>query len=273
MSFDHLIVTEGEFNSLQLQSLTRRYGGATEQELRYVYCVSVGGVNNADYITIQRLSNDPLFWCDNDENGQGEYLFKNAQALMSSDVLITPDCSDADEFIQQFDNPVTAWTKVRQLIVERKKYYRNYEGAYSQVFGVRAGKGKEFQKTHEVAQIIRDDLQDRGAFFNDGILPYVFLKDERKLIEIQPDPNLKILLSRYGINASESLFRYVFEHMVVEALEKGTRTQIHRLAYFDGDSFTLYLNNFNNRHSDWFDRSIDWLGLANDGRRVSLRSR
>ena len=57
---DFLIVTEGEFNALQLQSLTLRYEEATGQPQGYLNACAVGGVLVADTSTIQRVSQHPV---------------------------------------------------------------------------------------------------------------------------------------------------------------------------------------------------------------------
>jgi hypothetical protein len=63
----NLIVTEGEFNQLQLQSLCVIYGKMTNQEMGYLFACAVGGVNNVDYETILTIAGIrllcPIFSC------------------------------------------------------------------------------------------------------------------------------------------------------------------------------------------------------------------
>jgi hypothetical protein len=69
----NLIVNEGEFNTLQLQTLCAR-----EQERKglpantgYVFSCAVGGVKNADVKTIQSIAANPIICYDNDASGAG----------------------------------------------------------------------------------------------------------------------------------------------------------------------------------------------------------
>jgi hypothetical protein len=76
---DFLLVVEGEFNVLQLQSLTIRYEEATGQPLGYVYACAIGGVSVADAQTIQRAAKHPIICYDHDASGAGFELVKGLQ--------------------------------------------------------------------------------------------------------------------------------------------------------------------------------------------------
>src|SRR5262249_25044141 len=98
---DFLLVAEGEFNLLQLVSLTLHYEAATRQTLGYVHACAVGGVLGADVQTIQRaVARPPIICYDNDANGAGFELVRRLQHVMPVEACTTPDVdSDLDDYI------------------------------------------------------------------------------------------------------------------------------------------------------------------------------
>lgn len=138
---DYLIVTEGEFNQLQLQSLSVRYGEVTGQHSGYVFASSVGGVNNADYETVRKTSRHPVFCYDNDSHGAGLALVRKAQEKMSVKAFTTPNPdSDLDQFIRSFgDNHKAVWEAVKALVSRRELFPRIYSGTGTEFY-----RGKTF---------------------------------------------------------------------------------------------------------------------------------
>jgi P4 family phage/plasmid primase-like protien len=127
---DFLLVTEGEFNQLQLQSLSLRYGEVTGQDTGYLFACSVGGVNNADYEVIRRTSRRPIFCYDNDSDDAGLTLVNKARETMSVCAFTTPSpASDMDDFIRSFEDDYrVAWEAVKALVAGRKSFPRIYSG-------------------------------------------------------------------------------------------------------------------------------------------------
>jgi hypothetical protein len=68
---ERLIVTEGEFNALQLQSLAVRLGQSHGKPHVYFNACAVGGVLTADIQTIRRVSTKPIVVYDHDEHHAG----------------------------------------------------------------------------------------------------------------------------------------------------------------------------------------------------------
>jgi hypothetical protein len=96
---EHLIVTEGEFNQLQLQSLLVRRADAAKKEPGYVFACAVGGVDNTDWMMIQRLVKHPILMHDHDESG--EDWVEDARQLMSVEATTTPlPANNVDEYIR-----------------------------------------------------------------------------------------------------------------------------------------------------------------------------
>jgi hypothetical protein len=129
----------------------------------------------------------------------------------------------------------------------------SYEDLKSQILNIRRNrnikpKRLQFEISMLVTWIIRQDLKRRGSFYNDTRCAYFFFEDEKQLVEIGPDNNdFMLVLARYGINRAEPLFKYIFEDLCREAFENGEETEIHRLAYYNQETFTVYLFNHNNQ--------------------------
>ncbi len=103
---DLLIVTEGEFNQLQLQSLCARKAekDGSPPERGYVFACAVGGVNNADAKTIRCLTRTPVVCYDNDVSEAGFALVESILEKASVTAFTTPvPDSDLDDFIREFE--------------------------------------------------------------------------------------------------------------------------------------------------------------------------
>ena len=84
-----LLIVEGEFNVLQLQSLTVRYAEAIGQPSDRCYhnACAVGSVTMADVDTIKRLAQHPVIVYDHDTNQAGFELVKSVQKAMAVEAL------------------------------------------------------------------------------------------------------------------------------------------------------------------------------------------
>ncbi len=137
-----------------------------------------------------------------------------------------------------------------------------------QIVSIRRRKGRDekrqqFEIDSDVAAFIRNDLLIRGTFYNDGYTAYFFFREEKRLIEIGRD-NIEfiITLGRYGLNSSEKIYGYVLADLYREAFECGQKTEVHRLAYYNQDTFTVYLFNHENQI---YRISPDSVELADNG--------
>ncbi len=165
---DYLIVTEGEFNQLQLQSLSLRYGEVTGQHTGYVFASSVGGVNNADYETIRESSRHPVFCYDNDSDAAGVALVNKARELMSVNAFTTPSAdSDLDQFICSFgDDYKAAWEAVKTLVGQRNSFPRIYSGTGMEFF-----RGKTF-----IPKRLADSIMEQQHFRHTASVLWAFSK-------------------------------------------------------------------------------------------------
>jgi hypothetical protein len=158
---DLLIVAEGEFNQLQLQSLVARRAEAAGKELGYLFASAVGGVTNADYATIRKIARSPIICYDHDTSGAGFALVEHAQQCMSLTAFTTPKPdTDLDAFIRSFGaDHAAAWEAVKALITARQAYYRGYQGVADEIFATRQKQGwldtrREFEINAQVAAIM-----------------------------------------------------------------------------------------------------------------------
>jgi len=122
----------------------------------------------------------------------------------------------------------------------------NYDDVAKQILGIRQKKPRnDFETNTEVAEVVLNDLQHRGTFYHDGVAAYLFLEEEdKRLVEIDGlNDEYKLVLDSYGINATETIYRFVTEHLRVKALKGGNRTEAHRFCYYRPETFTLYLSN------------------------------
>ena len=251
-----LFVTEGEFNSLQLQSLMVRVAELKESPLDYVFCCSVGGAGCADFECIKAIARQPIFVYDNDAAGLA--MVKRAQDFMNLTAFTVPDSvfddSDLDDFIKRFgDNYLLAFAEIKKLIKARAPFPRTYQSLAIEIYLVRQYHGEGDSRRpheihHQVAEIILKDLLERGTFYHDGQTTYLFFELEKELFALHRDGfECQNLLAKYGLMSSETIYRYIIDFLQAEAFQNGILTEIHRFAYFNKETFTIYLFNHCNQ--------------------------
>jgi hypothetical protein len=269
MPIEKLIVTEGEFNSLQLQSLLVKYGRDIGQEYSYLYAASVGGVNQADYDAIRRVCADPILLYDNDsdKDNAGFTLVSKAQEFMAIEAATTPNgCSDVDEFILQFNTTQEAWTAIQEMLEDREWFYRHFSGLAVEILDQRDVKKKEHRINDRVKRIILEDLLIRGTLYHDEITAYFFKRKEKKLLEVSPhDHEFVLLLAKYGINAAENISRYIIEGLRNAAFHDGPRIEAHKFSHYKPETYTLYVHNHANQMYRLTTEKIDLVDNGTDG--------
>jgi hypothetical protein len=252
----HLIVTEGEFNTLQLQSLVARnheFKGLAPQ-VGYAFSCAVGGVNNADIEAIRRIATNPIICYDNDASGSGFALVEAARQQMNVEAFTTPEVnSDLDSFISAFGNDIeAAYEGAQRLLGGHKPFYRHYSALKTGVDNVRRSEGrgglKPFEVAREAAAIIIADLEQRGKLYHDGHTAYLFLNEDKRLIPIERDEvQLELLLQKYGVAPSDSVARCVLDALRLAALERGKQTEVHPFSYYNRETNVLYLFNLGSK--------------------------
>ena len=74
-----------------------------------------------------------------------------------------------------------------------------------------------------------------------------------------------LIVGKYGINRSEQIFKYIYEELYREAFENGTKTEIHRMAFYDQDRHILYLFNRRNQIYRITTQKVDLVDNGTDG--------
>ena len=262
------IVTEGEFNVLQLQSARLRYQKALGDPPSYLHACAVGSSSSPDFPAIKVISRNPVICYDNDP--AGKKMVENGQQVMNFEALTTPvPDSDLDEFLTSFGKKKhkAAWKAFEELLASRTFHARDFKGVAEDIRNIRRKKGMfAFDKNQAVADAIVNDLQDRGKFYHDDQFAYFFSTGDKALIQIDPEYiHYKLLLRKYGINASEYLYKFITENMLGVGLGQGTRTTCHRFAYFDKRRHILYWFNNDNQIYRITPKSIDPVDNGTDG--------
>lgn len=241
----NLIITEGEFNSLQMQSLMKRVTGY------YINCCSTGGCQGADYETITRVSKKPVFCYDNDPSNAGMKLIESAREYMNFTAFTTPESdSDLDSYIvSSGENHAEALNQIKNLIANRKSYYRSYSGIAETISEIRKSpKMKAFEKSNEISLLILDDTKDRGRFYKDHSNTFYFSDEKKELILVRPDSEDFIhLISKYGMYDSEPIFKYVVSYLDHNTREIAQEAEIHKFAYWDKNKHILYVHQYPNK--------------------------
>ena len=269
-----LIVVEGQFNALQLQSMWLKQKITPSAHLLPV--CAVGGVSGADVETVRRIDSCPFICFDHDASGAGEKLVEAAQEVMCCRVFTTtPMDSDLDSFLCSFrGNSTRAWQSFLDLLENATPRQATFERARQAVHGIRRDLGpdgkplghKTFEINRSVAETVIEDLQQRGQFLNDSFDAYFFNRFDRALLRLDPDDRgLQLLLDQYGLNPCEVTFRYMDEQLRLEAFKNGERTNVHRLSYYDQAKNILYVSNAYNGIYRLTTESIEVVDNGTDG--------
>lgn len=106
---------------------------------------------------------------------------------------------------------------------------------------------KELQpniKKDKIAELVIAELLNVGKIYKADGQYYIFDGNAKRLICISDEPlELRTMFTEWGINASENLYKYVLNELFVYCVKNAQRVEIHRFAYFNPKTFTLYLYN------------------------------
>ncbi len=91
-------------------------------------------------------------------------------------------------------------------------------------------------------RLIHDGLLPHGSFIAAEGRAYYFDQETKLLCDIEAFPMRALLNTRYGVNGTETLYSYMREEMLVEAMERGTRATVHQFAHYDPQANVLYLD-------------------------------
>lgn len=95
-----------------------------------------------------------------------------------------------------------------------------------------------------VVQLVIKTIEETGKIYASNHKYYLFIDDEKEMIPILKDSiNLMNLMTKWGINAAETLYKYVYHELIAYAAENAISVDIHKFAYYDSKNFALYLYN------------------------------
>ena len=125
------------------------------------------------------------------------------------------------------------------------KNIKNNSSIKAQVRAIQANKeSKGVYQKDKIAELVISELLNLGKLYKANNLYYIFLSEEKRLICISDDPlELRALFTKWGINASENLYKYVLNELYVYCISHAEQVDIHRFAYYNPKTYTLYLYN------------------------------
>lgn len=95
-----------------------------------------------------------------------------------------------------------------------------------------------------VVQLVIKTIEETGKIYASNHKYYLFIDNEKEMIPILKDSiSLMNLMTKWGINASEPLYKYVYHELIAFAAENAISVDIHKFAYYDSKNFILYLYN------------------------------
>ncbi len=155
-----------------------------------------------------------------------------------------------------------------------EKYYRqiwdkNSEtslGVKSEVTSILRRKGmKVFMKRRLISEIVIKDLKTRGYFVCTDRDLYYFSDQDKKLLPIEDQYFAAAIEDFYGINISEMEFKYLMGSIQTETLQRGTKADIYRFAFYDKETKELYISRFDGQAYRLDGEKIDLISNGEDG--------
>ncbi|HDY89344.1 MAG TPA: hypothetical protein ENH82_14660 [bacterium] len=109
-------------------------------------------------------------------------------------------------------------------------------------------------------------MRERGNFYHDTYEAYFFMNGEKNLIKLHLDfMDFRLLMSNYGLNPTETIYKYVAESLQIEAFKEGLKTEVHRFAFYNDALFTLYFYNDGNQIYRITSDSVNLVDNGTDG--------
>lgn len=239
-----LIVMEGEFNNLSLQSLVVKKAeqeGQYPEEVGYLNCISIGSSSSPDFETINKLSKMPTFIYDND--AAGLKVIENAMEYMHLYAFTMPNpFNDIDELIIKSKSIAEAWNSFIHLFTDRVAYYRKFEVVAREILSIRNSNAQPHNMNRRITDIIINDLTYRAIFYKTKTQEYLFNKQTKLLFQIDcAESNMRILLYNYGLNPTENLYKFIIAEFKVYCIINGKFSEINNFSFYCKELKTLYL--------------------------------
>ncbi len=255
----YLLLTEGEFNILSLQSLLLRLG------LSYCRALALGSCTSVDWYTLKQFKERWVLFQDTDCAGdtmamemQTYRTYKLAKSSHQDD--------DLDSFIQRFDTDEKALEEVKQLIQKAVFRFRLTNAIADEINTIRRREKQKmlaFEVNQQVGTVMRDELDDRGQFFRTPVAPYFLdLETSRLYLINKALKDTQRYLHRYSLNPTESIHNFVLSELERQAYEHGQPTQVYQYCHYNQSTNRLYLFN---RDTEVYRVSIDTIDIVSNG--------
>ncbi|HEX9743953.1 MAG TPA: hypothetical protein VGB30_00865 [bacterium] len=149
---------------------------------------------------------------------------------------------------------MTKTHKPLQRIEEVRAQINIVRAGYNpELFGVALNQAKmpQFERDQLAATKIISDMANRGVFFRDAETAYYLFIETGELMSIEGDGiPLSRFLNKYGLNATEKIFKYIVEAIYQHSLECGADTVVRHFAHLwftEDGSPVLFIAMDNNR--------------------------
>lgn len=238
--FPNILLAEGEFNILSLQSLLLR------NNLSYGLAMAVGSASSVDWVALKGFKEKWLLFQDNDEAGRN--LAQHMQAHRTYQLAFSnfPD-DDLDGFIQRHSNPEAALLGLQKLLGEAKPKYRLISAIKDSINAIRRKEKKNilaFEINQQVGQLLKGELLERGQFFRTVLCSYYLDQNTQTLYPIYKGGRMtQRFLHSFSLNPTENIHNFVRDELEKAAHDHGTETTIRHFAHYDKATNRLYLYN------------------------------
>lgn len=233
---ERMLIFEGEFDQLTFATLAMN-------NIFPVQSCALGGANG-DLETALKLSDKTCLVYDNDNAGKS--VLDRAKELCAIRAVTTPEpYKDIDEYINSFKDENECQKAIINLLDSAKSYHRELKGIKNQIRTIMKEQGNALDKQEKVTQIVIAELLQRGKFYKDNNFSYLFIYDTKRIIPIfANNEQLRMLLTRIGINPAKDYYQFVVNELIAYAHLKGEYTEMYNFCHYNPKSNVLYI--FNN---------------------------
>ncbi|MBY0405894.1 MAG: hypothetical protein K2X66_18470, partial [Cyanobacteria bacterium] len=237
-SLPYVLLAEGEFNILSLQSLL------LNNNLSPAMALALGSSSGVDWYSLKGFKEKWLLFKDNDEAGSklAENMKEHRTFLLVGSPL---PGEDLDGFIHRHHNPNEALTSLQKLLSEVQQQFRYTASIIEEINDTREGtKRPSFAINQSVSELLGEELLERGAFYKSVLSPYFLDYASQSLYPIHKgQKKTQRFLHSFSLNPCENIHNFVLHELERIAFEKGLETTIYYFAHYDKASNQLYLFN------------------------------
>lgn len=239
----YLLLVEGEFNLLSLQSLLIR------NRKSYCKALALGSATSVDWVTLGHFREHWVLFQDSDTAGaslseemQQHRTFRLAKSEQYGD--------DLDDVINRFSDSQKGLEAIQTILKASKVNYRFLDAISEDLKAIRRkekNKCLAFEINQRVGELVVSELKDRGQFYKTPMAPYFMDEETRNLYLLNRSSKETLrYLHRFSLNPAESLHQFVLNELERVAFEQGSATTIYQFTHYDQLNNRIYL--FNRDH-------------------------